>query len=83
MMKACNHCGKRRYENHMIDRKVLAGWESDDTICVWCLGIEASERELYPDSDNLILCPRCKGQEILRTSAVCGVCWAEIQADLH
>lgn len=84
MTEPCAECHKNRDSIAMLNRT----WFVDDTdggtlkqdrICIWCAEAAAAKRELYPDSDNLIGCPKC-GNDMLRNRAVCFGCREEIRA---
>lgn len=87
MFKVCGICGKRRDEMAVITVKRIVDesapvdeWQlAERDTCVWCLQAAASGKELYPDSDNLVGCPRC-GNDILRNQGVCHNCMNEVRA---
>lgn len=86
MFGICAICGKRRDTMALVKVKRLAVKPDSDvdqvieqTECVWCIKAEASTKELYPDSDNLVGCPRC-GNDILRNQGMCSHCMAEVRA---
>ncbi len=85
MQAKCFVCGKRHDSMAMIATALPPQSEKPQLtesafICVWCLNKHASANILYPDSDNLTICPRCHDREILRNEGVCHGCMDEINA---
>lgn len=86
-MDKCQMCNKRRDDMALVSVKRIVDesapideWViAEGKTCVWCLQAAASGNELYPDSDNLVGCPRC-GNDILRTQGVCSGCMSEARA---
>ena len=86
-MQRCQMCNKRRDDMALVTVKRIVDesapvdeWViAEGHTCVWCLQAEAYDKELYPDSDNLVGCPRC-GNDILRNQGVCRGCMDEVNA---